>query len=537
MKNYLVRAGQSPFDMFGIEEVITRNSIGGNSGNLLYAQSVFRTLMVGEDTNLVPNYYRYAPLSPARVNEHFDAFIIPLADAFRPNYPELINMTEFIERLTIPCVVIGVGLRAPFDYTPGRHFDFDDDVKRFVKAVLKRSAKIGVRGEITSAYLSSLGFKEGQDHTVIGCPSMYTFGRELQVKDVPQSYDAHVCVNATVTSNITRANNFIFKEARKFADYHFLPQLHSEYVLNYAGMRYKHKKTGYYPDSLMSAEMREGRILTFNNARAWSDFTSTVDFSFGGRLHGNIGALLGGTPGLLFTKDARTRELADYHQLPSIPEVAIEEDASIFDYIEKADFSTYKKIHPENFDRYTHFLDENGLDHIYNHGFERGSAPFDIKMERIYSPDPTPNACAFNEVDISARMEKVVENEYKQAPVKARAVAMAYGLKRYSSKEIEFAEKILATQEKLANLQGQFEILRQRYQDHLKKGIATDAEVEEMGVVADQLIAEKKKISDTYPEIMPSTKLFFRIIAFRGIIARKKAALDFARETFNRKAR
>lgn len=534
MKNYLIRAGQSPFDMFDIEDVIIRNSIGGNSGNLLYAQSVFRTLMVDENTKLTPNYYRYEPFDPSLVNEHFDAFVIPLADAFRPNYPELGYMTKFVEQLTIPCVVIGVGLRAPFDYTPGKHFEFDNDVRKFVKAVLKRSAKIGVRGELTSSYLTSLGFKEGQDHTVIGCPSMYTFGRELKVKDVPQTYDARVCVNATVTSNLTRANDFIFREARKFADYHFLPQLHSEYVLNYAGMPYKHKKSGYYPDSIMSQEIQQRRVHTFCNAREWSDFTSTMDFSFGGRLHGNIGALLGGTPGLLFTKDARTRELADYHKLPSIPEVEISEDASIFDYIEKADFSTYKKIHPENFDRYTKFLDENGLDHIYNHDFSVGASPFDRTMERVYEPKSFVNALSFNDVDVSNRMQKVIDREYPHAAAKSRAVALAYKLRRYSGQKKDIAEHIVDENNVWESLQTEFEVLRQRYQENMKKELAKDTEVHEMGVVANKQIAAKKKIDELYEEILESTKLYFRVVDLVGILARKQESKKFVKEILKR---
>lgn len=49
-------------------------------------------------------------------------------------------------------------------------FPFDEDVKEFIKAVLDRSAKVGIRGEITASYLKRLGFREEIDFTVMGCP-------------------------------------------------------------------------------------------------------------------------------------------------------------------------------------------------------------------------------------------------------------------------------------------------------------------------------------------------------------------------------
>ncbi|MCI4170884.1 polysaccharide pyruvyl transferase family protein, partial [Bacillus spizizenii] len=79
---------------------------------------------------------------------------------------------------TLPVVVIGVGLRAPFAPKLNEGFPIDQDVKAFVSAVLERSNMIGVRVEITAKYLSRLGFREGIDHTVIGCPSMYAYVRE-----------------------------------------------------------------------------------------------------------------------------------------------------------------------------------------------------------------------------------------------------------------------------------------------------------------------------------------------------------------------
>src|SRR5699024_5431769 len=157
MKNILIRSGISPLDTFNAAYMIKHNSIGGNVGNLIYAYSVYRTLMK-EETNIVPDYYSTDPNKADEINEKYDAYVIPLADAFRKDFiPALRNYTKLIKKLKIPVYVIGVGLRAPFEPNLDEGFPFDEDVKDFVSAVLEKSNLIGLRGEITSNYLSRLG--------------------------------------------------------------------------------------------------------------------------------------------------------------------------------------------------------------------------------------------------------------------------------------------------------------------------------------------------------------------------------------------
>ncbi|MEX6292925.1 polysaccharide pyruvyl transferase family protein [Staphylococcus saprophyticus] len=164
--------------------MIFKNLIGGNIGNLIYAYSIYRNLMT-EDVEIVPDKYRIDEKDADMINKYYDAYIIPLADAFRDTFVEnLKKYTRLFEKLTIPVIVIGVGVKAPINKRIKDGFSFDKEVTEFVKAVLKRSNMIGVRGQITADYLSYLGFTEGVDHTVIGCPSMYAFGRELHIKDL-----------------------------------------------------------------------------------------------------------------------------------------------------------------------------------------------------------------------------------------------------------------------------------------------------------------------------------------------------------------
>src|SRR5699024_8799222 len=95
--------------------MINNNSIGGDVGNLIYAYTVYRTLMT-EDTNSVADYYSRQPKKADEINEKHDAYIIALADEFRTNFiPVVEDCTKLIKRLKIPVVVLGVRLIAPFE--------------------------------------------------------------------------------------------------------------------------------------------------------------------------------------------------------------------------------------------------------------------------------------------------------------------------------------------------------------------------------------------------------------------------------------
>lgn len=175
MKRIYFRGGQLPYEYATPDRVLNRNYLGSNSGNLLYQYSILKALMTSENDVLEANYYEVFRYSPEYINENFDVFIIPMADAFRDSFvTEMRQLTDFIKQLKIPCVVTGGGLASPYepDFRTVEH-KFNNDVKEFMNAVLEKSAIVGVRGKITADYLSYLGFRDDKDFMVIGCPSLY----------------------------------------------------------------------------------------------------------------------------------------------------------------------------------------------------------------------------------------------------------------------------------------------------------------------------------------------------------------------------
>lgn len=399
MTKMLIRSGISPLETFTAPEIFDRNAIGGNVGNLIYAYSVYRTL-TNEDTTITPDYYRINHNDADEINEKYDYYIIPLADAFRESFrPALRRYTKLIKKLKIPVVVIGVGLRAPFEPQLDEGFSFDQDVKEFVKAVLEKSSMIGLRGEITSKYLSRLGFREGVDHKVIGCPSMYTFGREIKIRDTDITKDSMICVNSSRLSPDS-VLNFISRGMEEYPNYYFIPQWLSEMRLTYTGISPFQKIYDNYPDQMSDPAYMNDRVRFFLNAPTWIDFMKQADLSFGARLHGNITATIAGTPSILIPKDARMRELTRYHNLTHIWYNDLTENMTLSEVIEQVDFKSPEKVQQENFDNFVDFLNQNNLPHIYKDDINRADAPIDdqVKNTPHLPPVTTISGCSLEEM-------------------------------------------------------------------------------------------------------------------------------------------
>ncbi|EMI11905.1 polysaccharide pyruvyl transferase family protein [Bacillus altitudinis] len=384
MKRYLIRSGIAPDEIKKPEEMILNNLIGGNIGNLIYAYSIYRNLMT-EDVEIVPDRYRINEEDADMINKNYDAYIIPLADAFRDTFVgNLKKYTKLFKKLTIPVIVIGVGVKAPLNKRIKDGFPYDKEVKDFVNAVLERSSIIGVRGQITADYLSYLGFTEGVDHTVIGCPSMYTFGRDLKIKDLNLSEKSTIALNSSKLAP-EHVLKFITKFSDQYPDYYFIPQWMKEFQMTYIGNEKLTADTPFYPNTIEDKYYQENRVRFPLNAKSWIDFMKEMDFAVGARLHGNITATIAGTPSLLLTKDARMKELAEYHNLTHLSEDQLTNDVNIEDIIKKLDFHSPEKVQAQNFDHFIEFIEKNGLDHIYNYDYYK-NPPLDKKIENASLP-------------------------------------------------------------------------------------------------------------------------------------------------------
>lgn len=386
MPRLLIRSAKDPFLALTPEATLAANVIGNNSGNLLFGFAVHQMLAT-PDTEVVSNSFLTERPGVTRdyidrINSEFDTFVIPLANAFRPSFtPWLDHLSEVIEQLSIPVVVVGVGAQLPATAT-----EFQDTVKepvtRFVRAVLDRSATIGVRGEITARSLASLGF--GSEHVdVIGCPSLFLPGRDHQVvRAVPElTPDSPIAVNLTLTRPKMAA--IIDRLVHTYPNMTYIPQETRELALMLWGVEPSPGVDELSPLRLDHPLYQQDRVRFFVDPLTWISFLRTQHFCFGSRIHGNIAALVAGTPASVLRFDSRTKELADYHAIPSVhlDDAAEKDPAELY---AAADLDKFNERHPQVFDRYAAFLERNGLAHVHQPG--QANPAFSERLEAVNFP-------------------------------------------------------------------------------------------------------------------------------------------------------
>jgi hypothetical protein len=361
----LLRAPKDPFEVRPAEQVLEQNLIGNNSGNLVFIDAAHKLLSVPGAT-IVADRFHAAKKAADRINDEFDHYVLPLANAFRPSFvPQLDRMTELISRLRIPVVVLGVGAQATIDYDWTRLAPIEPSVKAFARAVLDHGPSIGVRGELTAEYLRSLGFR---DVEVVGCPSMFAWGPDLRVeRKVPElTRDARIAL--TVSPYVKAFGPIVTRHVEAYPNLVYIAQdLESLELLLWGGTHPDAWKTQDNPVHLAHPLIRDDRTQLFLDPYPWIADLRTRDFSFGTRIHGTIAALLAGTPGVVVAHDSRTLELARYFDIPhrTIREVGPETDAA--DLYAAADYTALNEGHAARWATFESYLARHGVDHAFDH--------------------------------------------------------------------------------------------------------------------------------------------------------------------------
>ena len=351
-----------------------RNRIERNPGDLAYEYAVMNALATDESAEFVPTgYYHFRGFSDARVewsNATCKAFVCPLADVFADDFlPFVRRLTELVKRLRIPCIVPCVGLRAVSGSWSGRSPDFDRIVTDFVRAVLDKSAKIGLRGESTGNYLKKLGFSAERHFTVVGCPTLYTYGATLPARalEPPTSLDRcifHMNVRADSTGW-----EFIDRLADRFRESVFVSQYWQEffrYMITDGKWSAPLVESAPEFAALLGKYARENRLRFFLNRKPWMDLLAAADISFGHRIHGSLLAILAGTPTAVVPFESRTEELARFHGIPVLRPGTDATGSDGLDLFGSLDFSEIGQRQADNFRNWLSFLRENGLETVFD---------------------------------------------------------------------------------------------------------------------------------------------------------------------------
>jgi Polysaccharide pyruvyl transferase len=378
----LLRSPTSPFDVISPMTVADRNLIATNTGNLVFMFATYR-LLATPGTEITPDRMRVEPKDADRINAEYDVYVAPFANAFRPVYESTLGRwADLIERLRIPVVIPGVGAQLGLDAGFDVLRPIEATVKRFVRAVLERSPSIGVRGEVTAAYLRHLGFDAVE---VIGCPSMFLQGPVLRVeKRVPAlAHDSPIAITGApyrpAMGQILAAN------AARYPNLVYVAQDIGTLLLLVSGRVPEGlQATPGFPDGPDHPLLREGRVRAFTHPWPWMDFLREREFTFGSRIHGNLVSLAAGTPAYVLAHDLRTLELARYFEVPhrQLPEVAADVDPA--ELYATADYGPLMAGHAGRWAAFEGFLDRHGLSTVFAAAGD--PAAFDRRMAELRFP-------------------------------------------------------------------------------------------------------------------------------------------------------
>lgn len=464
MTRLLIRSGKDPFTPVVAESTLTQDVFNSNSGNYLFQHSVWKALAV-DGAELVSNGTLSERVTPergdaSRINAEFDHFVVPLANAFRPEFaPRLERLAELIEGLKIPVTVTGIGAQAAHGQAIESLKPIAHTVKRFVGAVLDRSASIGVRGEFTRSYLLSLGFPDSSID-VIGCPSLFLHGRDFRVDKRVETISDDSPLALNLTPEVAGIGAFATAQAARHPNLTYIGQDAHDLRLLLWGTPFPHVDDPLVPAHLDHPLYQQDRMRLFLDTWTWYDYLAAQDFAYGTRFHGNVAALLGGTPAMLLAHDSRTLELAEYHQMPFTVMPEFTSDIRADELFASTDLSAFNQALPEGFDRYTAFLQRNGLEHIWTPG--NGTGDFNQRLADATLPRAVQPLIASDGHEIASRLKWLRDGMVLDITRHPQAYEPPFAHPPWNGAGSRHARVQAQTAEKIASQKGQIEELYAR---------------------------------------------------------------------------
>ncbi|MGY0006337.1 polysaccharide pyruvyl transferase family protein [Micromonospora sp. I033] len=412
----LLRARKGPFDVFTPEETFAGNWIGDNNGNLVFSHAAHK-LLATSTAEITPSRFRADERDADEINEKYDVFVIPLANAFRRSFVHrLAPMTRLIERLKIPVVVLGVGVQTDIDGNREYLRPIDEAVTAFCRAVLDRSHSIGVRGEVTESYLRTLGFSAVEQ---IGCPSMFLHGDSFRIEKTKPALTPDDRIALTISPYVSSMAGIVRHHHERYPNLRYLPQdLRTLGTLLYGDAPELRGRSSDIPLHTSHPFFVEDKVRMFVDPWTWMAYLSGFDFAFGTRIHGTITALISGTPGYLFAHDSRTLELARYFDIPHRIMRDVPADIDAAQLYEEADYTALNEGHKARFAAMTAFLARHDLGHSFADG--DSAARFDQRVRETTYPPAVRPATATAPAELLARIQRLRdENQSLQETIES----------------------------------------------------------------------------------------------------------------------
>lgn len=362
-------------------DTFEKNVIGNNNGNLLFSSAVHK-LLAADGVVVKAHGLHFSATQATRVNEEFDTFVLPLANAFRPSFEnQLARITEFIEALKIPTIMLSGGAQSGPDGTFDNLEPIRGTVKRFCRAILRTSSHITVRGERTAQYIRSLGFN---DVLVIGCPSMTMNGFNHKVGRVGNLEK----IAYNIESSKDQTGPLVADAELRFDATYFPQDINTMEMMLWGIDKYPKTRDVRLPLRSPHSQFQSGKAEFHVDPHSWITRMRDFDLSFGPRIHGNVIPILAGTPAVVLAHDSRTQELAEYHDIPHFRPKEVDGILCVEQVRERADFAAFNHGHEGRVRKVVTFLHENGLKTIYDDDQAHALEKYEKHMEEIALPGP-----------------------------------------------------------------------------------------------------------------------------------------------------
>ena len=375
------------------------NSVAGNTGNSLIGYSVARQL--GQENILgIGNIHsvHWRDISDEKINkirENHDVLVLLFQTHIRAQQfdyglsLDFEGLIKFIDRTELPVVIPSLGI-GPMDFGLNefvRHIPAEQ--KEFFRNLANRTGTLGVRGSITAEVLAKIGVTNSLP---IGCPSFFYNGQTVPAGLAGDTRNYPQTLRTVFTSDTLLIKSIQEPAVKGGVDVIVQDEMDLIGPILF-GKKLKTHRAVALKDKLIA-----GRIKTFISPKDWVEHFHKVDLAIGGRLHGAIAAIQGGSRAVIFKDDMRTREIAELLSISRLPALKINSRLrSIYEHAAPfASLSDATAKYEEVFSRYRSFMLESGLDFKTDEEFThpRNVPSLSDYAEISFTVDPTVGADA-----------------------------------------------------------------------------------------------------------------------------------------------
>ncbi len=328
-----------------------------NFGNMVWLQGII------SEISQEGNHYDfgYEELSVDFINQNYDCVLLPLANCFHKGWiPYLEKRASYIEKIKIPVYVIACGVQAGSYDEIGKLIDeVKEPAVKFIKSVYNTGGEFALRGYFTKEFFERLGFHSA---VVTGCPSIFQMGRDLSItNEKVDERDFVATINGTFDLPAKKKDllkaDFICQDVNGKILYD--PGYFKSTPFDLRRMlKYVRRNDYVYLNAIAN-----NKIQLFANTQHWLSYyiKNKVNFSFGSRIHGTIMPILAQVPSLCYTKDARTREMVEFFDIPHIKHSENKEVHTLYEWYCLTDYTDFNKNYSKRFDEFEAFLKKCGL--------------------------------------------------------------------------------------------------------------------------------------------------------------------------------